>query len=135
MKRAKTGTFEPTISGLLTKRTEMFGKVAAIRAGLARIQSGIENVDRAPTVCGYTGDMEATMAGARREVAFGKVSYPSIFDKLREAEGPLKSRQIAERVSSVHWDLGTGQFMEVKQSDGPFKGVAKEPDGRDSPKS
>ena len=24
-----------------------------------------------------------------------------------------------------------GGFMEVKQSDGPFKGVAKEPDGRD----
>ena len=24
-----------------------------------------------------------------------------------------------------------GQFMERKSSDGPFKGVAKEPDGRD----
>ncbi len=28
-----------------------------------------------------------------------------------------------------------GQFMERKQSDGPFKGVAKEPDGRDTPRS
>ena len=26
-----------------------------------------------------------------------------------------------------------GQFMAVKQSPGPFKGVAKEPDGRDTP--
>lgn len=26
----------------------------------------------------------------------------------------------------------TGEFMEVKQSEGPFKGVAKEPDGRDT---
>ena len=25
-----------------------------------------------------------------------------------------------------------GQFMERKQSEGPFKGVAKEPDGRDT---
>jgi hypothetical protein len=28
-----------------------------------------------------------------------------------------------------------GQFMERKASPGPFKGVAKEPDGRDTPKS
>ena len=27
----------------------------------------------------------------------------------------------------------TGQFMEVKQSEGKFKGVALEPDGRDTP--
>lgn len=29
-------------------------------------------------------------------------------------------------------DERTGQFMERKQSEGPFKGVAKEPDGRDT---
>ncbi len=29
----------------------------------------------------------------------------------------------------------TGEFMEVKQSPGPFKGVAKEPDGRDTKNS
>lgn len=29
-------------------------------------------------------------------------------------------------------DERTGRLMEVKQSDGPFKGVAKEPDGRDT---
>lgn len=28
-----------------------------------------------------------------------------------------------------------GEFMEVKQSPGPFKGVAKEPDGRDTENS
>lgn len=32
-------------------------------------------------------------------------------------------------------DERTGQFMEVKQSGGPFKGVAKEPDGRDTRRS
>ncbi|ADE85208.1 hypothetical protein [Rhodobacter capsulatus] len=32
-------------------------------------------------------------------------------------------------------DERNGQFMEVKQSDGPFKGVAKEPDGRDTSNS
>ena len=29
-------------------------------------------------------------------------------------------------------DEGNGRFMEVKQSDGKFKGVALEPDGRDT---
>ena len=32
-------------------------------------------------------------------------------------------------------DERTGQFMERKSSEGPFKGVAKEPDGRDTDKS
>lgn len=29
-------------------------------------------------------------------------------------------------------DERNGQLMEVKQTEGPFKGVAKEPDGRDT---
>ncbi|MEL7013451.1 MAG: hypothetical protein AAFO72_09235 [Pseudomonadota bacterium] len=32
-------------------------------------------------------------------------------------------------------DERTGQFLDKKKSDGPFKGVAKEPDGRDTPNS
>lgn len=32
-------------------------------------------------------------------------------------------------------DERTGKFMEVKQSPGPFKGIAKEPDGRDTDNS
>ncbi len=30
-------------------------------------------------------------------------------------------------------DERNGQFMERKDSSGPFKGVAKQPDGRDTP--
>ena len=32
-------------------------------------------------------------------------------------------------------DERSGHFMERKSSDGPFKGVAKEPDRRDTPNS
>lgn len=32
-------------------------------------------------------------------------------------------------------DERNGQFMERKSSEGPFKGVAKEPDGRDTKNS
>lgn len=32
-------------------------------------------------------------------------------------------------------DERTGRLMEVKQNPGPFKGIAKEPDGRDTSNS
>lgn len=32
-------------------------------------------------------------------------------------------------------DEHTGQLMPVKQSEGPYKGIAKEPDGRDTQRS
>ena len=32
-------------------------------------------------------------------------------------------------------DEGTGRFMDRKSTPGPYKGVAKEPDGRDTPRS
>ncbi|HVG22138.1 MAG TPA: hypothetical protein VNI02_24090 [Blastocatellia bacterium] len=37
-----------------------------------------------------------------------------------------------------HWqkrDERTGQLMQVKDDQRPFKGVAREPDGRDTPKA
>jgi hypothetical protein len=51
--------------------------------------------------------------------------------------GSVKGRTQFERPDGLFQkrDEGTGQFMEVKQSDGPFKGVAKEPDGRDTENS
>ena len=33
----------------------------------------------------------------------------------------------------VKRDTRTGEFMDRKSTDGPFKGVAREPDGRRSP--
>ena len=44
--------------------------------------------------------------------------------------GPTQSQQ-----PNGDWqkrDEGNGQFMERKSSPGPFQGVAKEPDGRDT---
>ena len=52
-------------------------------------------------------------------------------------QGAVKGRTQYQRDDGM-WqkrDEGTGQFKEVKQSEGPFKGVAKEPDGRDTPNS
>lgn len=51
--------------------------------------------------------------------------------------GAVTARTQFERPDGL-WqkrDERTGHLMEVKQSEGPFKGVAKEPDGRDTPNS
>jgi len=51
--------------------------------------------------------------------------------------GSVKGRTQFERPDGRYQkrDESNGQFMAVKQSPGPFKGVAKEPDGRDTPNS
>lgn len=51
--------------------------------------------------------------------------------------GSVKGRTQFERPDGLHQKRNerTSEFMEVKQSPGPFKGVAKEPDGRDTENS
>lgn len=52
-------------------------------------------------------------------------------------KGAVKARTQYQRDDGM-WqkrDERSGKFMEVKQSEGPFKGVAKEPDGRDTSNS
>jgi len=50
-------------------------------------------------------------------------------------KGAVKARTQYQRDdgSFQKRDERTGQFMEVKQTSGKFKGVATEPDGRDTP--
>lgn len=52
-------------------------------------------------------------------------------------KGSVTGRTQMEREDGTHQkrDERTGEFMEVKQSPGKFKGVAKEPDGRDTDNS
>lgn len=51
--------------------------------------------------------------------------------------GAVAGRTQFERPDGLHQkrNEGTGEFMEVKQTPGKFKGVALEPDGRDSKNS
>ncbi|MER9851452.1 hypothetical protein NKJ55_29900 [Mesorhizobium sp. M0106] len=51
--------------------------------------------------------------------------------------GAVRERTQFERPDGL-WqkrDETTGHLMEVKQTAGPFKGIAKEPDGRDAENS
>jgi hypothetical protein len=51
--------------------------------------------------------------------------------------GAVRDRTQFERPDGLYQkrDESTGEFLEVKQTPGPFKGVAKEPDGRDTENS
>ena len=52
-------------------------------------------------------------------------------------KGAVTARTQFERPDGLYQkrDERTGEFMEVKQSPGKFKGVALEPDGRDTENS
>jgi len=52
----------------------------------------------------------------------------------RIPQGAVKARTRFRRKDGLYQkrDERTGEFMEVKQTEGKFKGVATEPDGRDT---
>lgn len=87
--------------------------VARARARMksARIESSSPYVPMEAKMAKNTGD------GYRRGAVTGRTQF-------QHDNGDWQKR-----------DERTGQFMERKSSDGPFKGVAKEPDGRDTDKS
>jgi hypothetical protein len=102
MKPARTETFEHTISGLLTKRADLFNEAERIRDRLAEIKNDIGAIDRTLTVLGYSGDLDAAMPRQKRDVIFGKGELTrAIYDELRVAETPMTSRDIARGVIAL----------------------------------
>lgn len=102
MMLARTDTFEHTISGLLTKRADLFNEAERIRDRLAEIKNDIGAIDRTLNVLGYTGDLDAAMPRQKREVIFGRGELSkAIMGELRHAEGPLSSRDIAREIVTM----------------------------------
>ena len=64
---ARTDTYEHTISGLLTKRADLFGEAERIRDRLAEIKNDVAAIDRVLGTLGYTGDLDAAMPRQKRE--------------------------------------------------------------------
>lgn len=102
IKLSRTDTFEHTISGLLTKRADLFNEAIRIRDRLAEIKNDIGALDRVLGTLGYTGDLDAEMPRQKREVLFGRGELTrAILDELRDAPGPMGSRDIARSVVAV----------------------------------
>ena len=99
MKRHRSETFEHTISGLLTKRADLYQEASDARARLAEIRNDIEALDRTLRAFGFKGDLDAHMPRAKREVVFGRGELTrAILGELRDADGPLGSREIAQGI-------------------------------------
>lgn len=91
--------FTETQNGLLKKRGELFNEAEGIMERLAEIKNDIQAFDKALIALGYKGDLDAAMPRQRRHVIFGRGELlDALMLELRLAEGPLKSRELAQNV-------------------------------------
>lgn len=102
IRRSRTDTFEHTISGLLTKRADLYNEATRLRDRMAEIKNDTAAIDRVLSTLGYEGDLDAAMPRQKREVLFGRGELTrSILDTLRDATGPMTSREVAQSVLSL----------------------------------
>ncbi len=91
--------YTETHNGLLKRRSEMFNEAERITERLAEIKNDIKAMDKTLRVLGYKGDLDAIMPRQRRNVIFGQGELlDALMLELRHAEGPLKSRELAQNV-------------------------------------
>jgi len=88
-----------TQNGVLEARAKLFLEAEGIMERLAEIKNDIQAFDRALVALGYKGDLDAAMPRQRRHVIFGRGELlDALMLELRLAEGPLKSRELAQNV-------------------------------------
>lgn len=106
MRDARTETFEHTINGLLTKRRDLLTEAERLRDRIAEIRNDLLALDRTLSTLGYdTGQLEAMMPRQKRQVIFGRGELlRAIMDVLRDAERPMRSREIAQELVAVRGD-------------------------------
>lgn len=95
MRKARTDTYEHTISGLLTKRDEMMEEIAVTRERMAVLSNDIELLDRVLETLGYDGDVKLTPR-VPRVVLFYRGELRTFLCRYLQEHGPSTSRQMAE---------------------------------------
>lgn len=99
---ARTDTYEHTISGLLSKRSDLMGEGMRLREALAVIGNDIEAIDRVLVSLGYRGDLKGMAPRSNRVVYFHRNELRRwLIDELRKATGPITSRALAEKIISL----------------------------------
>jgi hypothetical protein len=102
IRRARTDSFEHTITGLLTKRADLLTEAVSLRDRIAAIRNDVDAIDRVLGTLDYKGDLDAQMPRQKREVLFGRGELTrSILDELRTATGPMGSREIAQGIVAL----------------------------------
>ena len=91
--------YSETHNGLLKRRGELFKEAERITERLAEIKNDIKAFDKTLRVLGYEGGLDKIMPRQRRNVIFGQGELlDALMLELRHAEGPLKSRELAQNV-------------------------------------
>lgn len=99
---SRATNYSHTVNGLLQKRADLFNEAERLRDRLAEIKNDIGAIDRTLNVLGYKGDLDAAMPRQKREVIFGRGELSkAIYRELREADGPLSSRDIAREIVAM----------------------------------
>lgn len=103
IRKARTETYEHTITGLLTKRMDLYHEAERIRDRMAAIKNDIAALDRVLGTLGYTGDLNKEMPRQKHERLFGQGELTrAILDVLRDATGPMATRDIAREIIAVN---------------------------------
>ncbi len=72
---------------------------------IAEIKNDIDAIDRTLGVLGYKGDLDAAMPRQKRQVLFGQGELArSLIRELRDADGPMTSRELAQEVIALKGD-------------------------------
>jgi hypothetical protein len=89
-----------TINGLLTWRARLLRRLRLKEGDQATIETDIAAIDRVlVNVIGFTGDIDALTRDFRREALFKRGELQRlVMAVLREANEPLTTRQITDRV-------------------------------------
>jgi hypothetical protein len=91
-----------TINGLLTWRARLLRRLRLKEGDASEIEADIQAIDRVlVNVIGFDGDVETITRDFRREALFKRGELQRlVMQALREANEPLTTRQITERVMS-----------------------------------
>ena len=96
---ARTDTYEHTVSGLLSRRGEVLREADVAAYRVAELRNDLAAIDRTLALFVHEGDADAVMPRHQRKRAFGRgVLTRRAVEALRGADGPLSSREIAERI-------------------------------------
>ena len=87
------------INGLLQKRADLQRESAGLREQMAIVSNSIEAIDRVLEAFGFEGELDGKTPRAARVILFYRNELREyLLGELRNADGPLSSRQLAERV-------------------------------------
>lgn len=114
--RSRAGReFQHTIGGLLTKRSSVAHERNLARAAYEKLEADVDALDRTLALVGFTDNPDKYMPVRKNRRIFKKGEMlRSAYDLLREADGPLSSRDIAIALLEAR-GFDTGDKKHVNQ--------------------